>query len=90
MEATAAYHGYDMSQYDGAIAALSCDWLGQEWLIRPYGEQRWRRVIVADCAGDGHTFEWMRDNGIIGELDYKLGVEFGAVRGGIKVEVVRP
>lgn len=89
MEYVAAYHGHDLAQYDGAIAALSCDWIGQEWYIRQPGGE-WYHVIVSDCAGDGATFEWMRDNGILLELSYPLAVEFDAVGGGVEVEVLRP
>lgn len=89
MEYVAEYHGHDLSLYDGALAALSCDDIGEVWYIRPPGGD-WLRVIVSDCAGDGATFEWMRDNGIIVELSYPLAVSFDAVDGGVEVEVLRP
>lgn len=64
----------DISQYHGFIAALSCDWIGETWLVKVTNhrkDNKWQRMLVSDCAGDGTSFAWMRDNNIL--------VEFGAI-----------
>lgn len=89
MAATAAYHQIDLAQYDGGIAALSCDCIGEVWLIRPSDTERWYKSIVVDCAGSEETYLWMAENNIIAEVSNKLAGKMRLVPGG-RIEVMRP
>lgn len=72
-----------------AVAVADCSKIGSHMLIRPVGTLEWIPVVVADCAGNDGTPEWMKENNIIVELSYELAVQFGAVDGGVEIEVMR-
>jgi len=73
---------------DGYIAVRSCDDIGKMWLVRPEGGA-WGRFLVADCAGDDTTREWMDAGNILVEVDYLTAVRWGTAGRGVRVEVVR-
>lgn len=78
----------DPWRYDGFIARLSCDEVGQDAWIRIGEDPQWQHVFVFDCSGHASTTRWMREAGIIGELGYYLARENGVpvgrgVRGAI-------
>ena len=77
----------DLSGVDGCIAVLSCDDVGQTWFVRPDGG-KWGQFLVADCAGDTETIEWMQMNNILVEVDYDTAVRWDTVGKGIKVQVM--
>lgn len=52
------------------LALESCDHIGEFALVRPVPDAAFELAIVADCAGDIPTVDWMRSNGIIAEVDY--------------------
>lgn len=72
-----------------AIAVADCSMIGDYWMIRPKGSPEWTPVVIADCAGNDGTPQWMAENGIIAELSYELADRFGAVGGGVEIEVMR-
>jgi len=62
-------------------------------LVRPLGSQEWTPVVIADCAGadalNEYGISWMDEHNILVELSYPLAEQFGAVSGGIEIEVMR-
>lgn len=56
----------------GYAAVSDCALVGRVVLMRPVGATAWERVLVADCAGNDGTPDWMRENAILTELDYGL------------------
>ena len=77
----------DLSGVDGCIAVLSCDDVGQVWLVKPDGG-KWEQFLVADCAGDTETIEWMQVNNILVEVDHDTAIRWDTVGKGIKVQVL--
>lgn len=69
------------------IAVLSCGAIGEVWLVRPDGG-KWEQFLVADCAGDTETIEWMKKNKILIEVDHNTAIRWDTVGKGIKVEVI--
>lgn len=62
----------DWTAVSGYAATSDCGQVGQVVLMRPVGAATWERLLVADCAGDMPTLNWLIDNNIIAELDYEL------------------
>ena len=56
------------ADYDGYIAVLDCDRIGDVVTVRWNGHTA--RAVVFDCAGDSATRAWMRRGNVIGEVDY--------------------
>lgn len=57
-------------RYDTFIAVHDCDLIGREgWLHIP-AENLNLKAVVFDCSGDLETSQWMKDNNILGEVDY--------------------
>lgn len=57
-------------RYDTFIAVHDCDLIGREgWLHIP-AENLKLKAVVFDCSGDVETSQWMKDNNILGEVDY--------------------
>jgi hypothetical protein len=80
----------DLPAVDGFIAVEDCREVGEIWGVRPVGDGRWNRVMVADCSGHTETSSWMKRNNIPMELGWPLVEAFGGERGkGIRVEYVR-
>jgi len=71
----------------GYIAVLSCDAIGKVWFVRPEGG-KWEQFLVADCAGDTETIEWMKANNVLIEVGHETAKEWNAVGKGIKIEVI--
>lgn len=71
----------------GCIAVLSCGAIGEIWLVKPEGG-KWEQFLVADCAGDAKTIEWMETNNILVEIDHDTARDWDTVGKGIKVEVM--
>ena len=82
----------DLSPWAGFVASLSCDDIGQTYLIRVLPSKVWRPYLVSDCAGDAHSFLWMEDNNILVEFSgtdaHKLGI-VGQPPGQVRIELVR-
>lgn len=81
----------DTTAWDGFVAGLSCDDIGKTYLIRVLPSKQWRPYLSADCAGDAHSFLWMRDNNILVEFGgreaLKLGIT-GRPPGQVQIELV--
>ena len=78
---------------DGYIAARDCQFIGKTVYLRPVGQERWERFIVADCSmppGTDGTWEWMTTNQIVGEIDYDTAVRWNTIGRAAMVEVKRP
>lgn len=65
----------------GYAATSDCAQVGTVVDMRPAGTERWLPVLVADCAGDDGTPEWMRVNQIVVELDAGLWARWTALYG---------
>lgn len=65
----------------GYAATNDCSQVGQVVQMRPAGAARWSRVLVADCAGNDGTPQWMHANRIVAELDYGLWARWTAAYG---------
>lgn len=65
----------------GYAATNDCSQVGRVVHMRPAGATRWSRVLVADCAGDDGTPEWMHENDIVAELDATLWERWAARHG---------
>jgi len=80
----------DLADFDGAIAVLNCNHIGQVFYLRPSGCHtcKWERFIAADCAGkaDG-GYNWMLYHNVIAEVDYQTAVRWNTVGRGIKAEL---
>lgn len=64
----------------GYIATNDCSLVGQMVIvIGPDGREY--RVLVADCGGADGGAEWMTDNGIVAELDWRLWIQLTAAHG---------
>lgn len=46
-------------------------------------------MLVADCAADDGTPEWMAANGILLEVGHETARRWGIVGRGVKVQVIR-
>lgn len=79
----------DLSQYDGFIAMKSCTELGNEYYLRPTGEDEWERFLVVDCSGHKSTSDWMARNNIIVEIDANKAVEWQTVGRGVEIELAK-
>lgn len=77
---------YDLSGFAGAIAVLDCDRIGETAYLSIDGGE-WLPVIIADCSGHAHTTAWMREAGILGEVNYGLAERFGFVGRGIGASI---
>lgn len=62
----------DWYRVAGYVATNDCSQVGTVVKMRPVGSGRWLPVLVADCAGNDGTPEWMHANRIIAELDAGL------------------
>lgn len=62
----------DWHEVAGYAATTDCDQVGRVMWMRPEGAAEWQRVLVADCAGDQATIDWMLANRIVAELDHAL------------------
>lgn len=73
----------DISNYPVRLAVSDCGLIGATgWAKMDDGQLE--RMIVFDCSGHPHTSKWMKDNNIIGEVDYDTAVRWGIEgRGGI-------
>jgi hypothetical protein len=69
------------ARIDGAIAVLECADVGKVIRLKPIGQERMERFLVADCAredgGDG-TRDWMARRGILAEVDAGTAARWGA------------
>lgn len=67
----------DPDRYDGFIAVIDCDLVGDDAWIQIGSHEQWLHVFIFDCSGHWHTTEWMNENGILGEVDYYTMRELG-------------
>jgi hypothetical protein len=72
----------------GFVAVKDCGEIGNVWLVRPEGGV-WEFVLVADCSGHEETSDWMRENGILIEVDHKTAIRWDVVGIGVEVEVIK-
>lgn len=87
------WHDYpdDLAQFAGFLALAECDRKGQTLWARPASRGGpWRPFLVADCAGDDATRQWMAEHGIVAEVDHQTWVEWRplyATRYGIPIQI---
>lgn len=66
----------DLSDYDGFVATLECEHIGETFHMFTY--KGYYKLLVSDCAvrddSDG-TRTWMINNKIAGEINYSLSQE---------------
>ncbi|MCL4505767.1 MAG: hypothetical protein M1434_11550 [Chloroflexi bacterium] len=67
----------------GYVAVVDCRHIGSVWWIN--GD----RFLVADCAGDEQTRQWMRWNNVVVEVDYETAVRWKSVGAGKQVTICR-
>lgn len=48
----------ELPDVDGYIAVQDCSEIGNVWLLRVEGTQKWSSYLVADCAGGPSTVAW--------------------------------
>jgi hypothetical protein len=60
------------------MAVADCDWIGREGLISVNGAE-WEPLFVFDCAGSSHAYNWLVDNGFLGEIDFWTAERHGAI-----------
>lgn len=60
------------------IAVADCDWIGRQGFISVNGGE-WEPAWVFDCAGSAKAYNWLIDNGFIGEVDYYTAERHGVV-----------
>ena len=79
----------DLSPYDGFIAVLEADDIGNAYWIRPVDSLHWEKFLAVDCAGiaDG-GYAWMVNGGIIVEIDWESAVRWETVGYGIEIELM--
>lgn len=70
---------------DGYIAAPLCEDIGEVWYLRPAFQEQWESFLVVDCAGPD-AIDWMEDNDILVEVDYKTAERWGTIDQWLYVE----
>lgn len=75
----------EMPSLGAYIAVADCSLVGSVVEIRP-ADWEWILALVADCAGDDGTPQWMLTNNIIMELDYPTFMKW-ANEYGVPLEV---
>jgi hypothetical protein len=84
---------------DGYIAMAEREMIGRIVFIRFWGEGPWQAFLVTDCASTSDrqskkdkrsTWEWMKQEGITGEVDFETAEELGKTWGGIPAEIIVP
>lgn len=73
---------------DGYIAVLDCAEIGNIWTLRNTESGAVERFLVADCAGDDATREWMQRGSVLVEVDAATARRWDAVGRGVRVERV--
>lgn len=63
---------------NGYIAVPLCKDIGEVWWLRPSFQGEWESFLVVDCAGLD-AIDWMEDNNIIAEVDYKTAERWSMV-----------
>ena len=64
----------------GYVAVSDCARVGEVTTLRAADGQEYD-VLIADCAGDDGTPDWMRENAIVAELDWRLWERLTAAHG---------
>lgn len=81
----------DLTPFAGFIALEGCDLFGQSVYARPVDDAGWELFLVADCAGDQETVEWMQRHYIVAEVDpatFEAWVEAGYKTGkGLPIQI---
>jgi hypothetical protein len=72
---------------DGYIAVRDCEQIGALWKV--IYNKRAETFLVADCAGNATTRQWMERNNIQIEVDYITAVRWNVVGRGPVVTVCR-
>jgi len=57
-----------LPETDGAIAVLECGRIGETWYFM-FPDGTIELFLIADCAGDASTRNWMVRNNILAEVD---------------------
>jgi len=73
---------------DGFVAMEDCAMVGEIVYIRPKGESRWDRFLVADCSGHAETSAWMERNKILVEFGYKAAKRYDTIGRGLEIELM--
>lgn len=68
----------DLPENAVLLAIADCDDIGRSGLISVNGAA-WEPFWVYDCAGSQHAYDWLNDNGFIGEMDYYTAERHGVV-----------
>ena len=90
MDAVLQNRGMDDMYADGYLAVRDCQFIGQTVWLRPIGQIKWERFVVADCSmppGTDGTYEWMTRHNIVGEIDHKSAVRWGVVGRAAKAQL---
>lgn len=72
----------------GYVAVADCSKIGEMLYLRPKGGKIWYRFLIVDCASkidrrisDGLSgYQWMKQKGVIVELDYNSYLKFFGTR----------
>lgn len=77
----------DLPTVAGYVAVLECEHIGEVWTLR-INDGTPERYLVADCAGDAATRDWMTRGGVLVEVDYETAERLGFVGRAASVERV--
>lgn len=69
------------STAQGYIAVVDCARLGETVWVRFGDSAEWNQLQVSDCSGHESTTRWMRENNILGEVDYWMAARYGFAGG---------
>jgi len=72
---------------DGYVAAQDCNAIGSIVHLRQNAHGEWERFLVTDCASHSggspnageSSYEWMRRNNILYEIDYETALRWNTV-----------
>lgn len=70
---------------DGYTATPFCRDMGEVWWLRPANRRHWESFLIVDCAG-ADSLDWMEDNNILVEVDYKTAERWGTIDQWLYVE----
>ena len=70
------------ADYDGYIAVLDCDRIGEVVDVRWNGHTA--RLVIFDCAGDAATRAWMRSGNVIGEVSFDVAKRWRVIGRGMR------
>ena len=74
-----------LPEVDGFIARMDCSEIGHVVEIEHAGKIE--HLLVTDCVGDIETHDWMLNNNILGEVDYRTAQRWDVVGRGAHILV---